>query len=210
MTNKDLKNAKDEILRLKLLLGMKIDGGFEEEDDDKLRQGMLKRMGILDEIGRMKDIKDELEESYKKYELHFDNHERVEEDHQKNCNEMNELNESVENNKKEIDETTQLIKDLTKKISEARDKKNKLEIKLNIDTREWNQKKDRFMHIKNHLPRYKELMDLSEKEYDKLEKEFINIMSKFNPGKRKEMESLVGNFEVKMDISGKRVRCNAM
>jgi len=42
----NLNDANEEIRRLRLLLGTKIDGGFEEEDEDKLREELATKYNV--------------------------------------------------------------------------------------------------------------------------------------------------------------------
>lgn len=75
---------------------------------------------------------------------------------------------------------------------------------------EWNNENNAHKNDEQSMDRLKELKDSSKEELDELTKEFREMESKFNPKKRKEMESLSGDFDVKIDISGKRNRSNSM
>ena len=210
MTISDLKSANDEILRLKLLLGMKIDGGFEEED--KLRLGMLKRMKILDEMEEMKALKDEIEEAYEKYEIHFNIHEKVVKAHNKKCEELDELRVSIEKDKEELEENIHLIikniklrKIISRTISEATVKTENLKAKIDSESGRLREKNRVIINKKKNILHYKECSELSKKEHKDLESRYKELKYKLNSGKSKDMESLSGDFEVKVDISGKRI-----
>ena len=209
MVNTNLNDANEEIRRLKLLLGMRIDGGFGEEDDDKLREGTFKRMKIMEEIEEMRVLKKELDQSRENHERNLENLEDFSKKYTENLNHLNALHYSTDKVKKELDAVIQLKHDLSQRILEAKKRERELCVEHKKSFREWNLQERTFQDYKDNIVRLREGRDSSKKELDELEKEYKDMESKFNPKKRKEMESLSGDFEVKIDISGKRNRSNS-
>ena len=70
MTNVDLNSANEEIKRLKLLLGLKVDGTLNtngESNEDKIRSEMILRMKIMGDIDEMNRVKSDMEKAFEIY-----------------------------------------------------------------------------------------------------------------------------------------------
>lgn len=210
MVNTNLNDANEEIRRLKLLLGTKIDGGFEEENEDKLREGMFKRMKVMDELDELRVIREECIVASEKHERASRQYYDFVNKSKANREYRNTLHSSLEEMEKEMDETTQLEKEILQQISDARRRKQELGRDIAKKSGEWNNENNAHKNDKQSMDRLKELKDSSKGELDELTKEFREMESKFIPKKRKEMESLSGDFDDKIDISGKRNRSNSM
>ena len=210
MGNNDLNEAKEEVRRLKLLLGMKIDGGFEEQNEDKLREGMFKRMKIMDELEELRGLREECIIAFEKHERASRQYYDLVNKSKANTEYINTLHSSIEEMKKEMDETTQLEKELLQQVSDARRRKQELGRDIGIKSGEWNNKNNAHFSYEQSIDRLKESKDDFKEELDEIEKEFKEMKSKFNPKKRKDMEVLSGDFDVKIDISGKKNRSNSM
>jgi len=213
MTNNDLKNAKDEITRLKILLNMKIDGEIEEENGDKIRSGMLKRVRILDEISEMKNLKDKMEEARNVYLEKKDNYNKTVIMYTKNSEELNSMVDDANRTKKELADTKQLQIDLKKQMSDSYTKIMELNSKLNSKNSfscHLNDKKRNHSQYERSLDSQTESLHSSKEKFEGLKRKYEEAESKFNPGKRKEMEELSIDFEERVDISGKRNRLNSI
>jgi chromosome segregation ATPase len=200
MGNNDLNEAKEENRRQKLLLGMKIDGGFEEEDETKLREGMFKRMKIMDDLEELRVLKEDLDQARDNHDIIIENLKDWSEGNKKKCDENNELHFSIEKGRKELGEIIQLKQDLSQKISEANNREREFRVEHSRSLNKWNNVNREFQSGKETIIGLQKEHDDSKKELDDIEKEYNEMESKFNPKKRKEMESSSGDFDVKIEI----------
>lgn len=205
MTNNDLKNAKDEITKLKILLNMKIDGKGEEENEDKIRHGIMKRVRILDEISEMKTLKDKMEEARNVHLQNTDNYNKRVIIYTKNSEELNSMVDDANRTEKELSDTKQLQIDLKKQMLDCTIKIMELNSKLNSKNSfscHLNDKKRNHSQYERSLHIQMESLNSSKENFEGFKRKYEEAESKFNPRKRKEMEELSTDFEERVDISG--------
>ena len=206
----ELNDAHEEIRRLKLRLGMLNDGDLEEKDNDKLRESMFKRMQVMDDLEELRGLREECQVASDRHEKASDAYDGFMASYSVSTDLINTLRSSIDGMTKEIDENVQLEKDLLKQLSDTRRRNQELGSDIQKMSSKMNYEKDEIRFHDQHMNRLKEARDSSKEELGGLEKQFREMESTFNPKKRKEMEGLTEDFDIQLDISGKRNRGNSI
>ena len=206
MTNVDLNSANEEIKRLKLLLGLKIDG---ESNEDKIRSEMILRMKIMGDIDEMNRVKSDMEKAFEIYSKKCQRYNNLLSDEEEDNKYIEEKEEKFKELKKKDEECSQNIQEAQNIIKENHNKKNEIRTKIReIEKLISKRKFDMNGYNRGYCLQILNIeIDKDENIYKELKKEYKKLEIKNNPQKRKEMEeSMSSEFNSKVNISEKKIR----
>ena len=206
MTNVDLNSANEEIKRLKLLLGLKVDGTINtngESNEDKIRSEMILRMKIMGDIDEMNGVKSDMEEAFEIYKKKSQSYGVLVSEEEEDIKYIEENEEKFKELQKKDEECSQNIQEAQNIIKENHNKKNEIRRKIHEIEKLISKRKFKI----NNSGRGYSLqilnveVDKAENIYKELKKEYKKLEIKNNPQKRKEMEESMSS-----NISEKKIR----
>ena len=133
MTNVDLNSANEEIKRLKLLLGLKVDGTLNtngESNEDKIRSEMILRMKIMGDIDEMNGVKSDMDKAFEIYKKKSQLYGVLLSEEEKDNKYIEEKEENFKELQKKDEEYSQIIQEAQNIIRENQGKKNEIRIKI--------------------------------------------------------------------------------
>ena len=212
MTNVDLNSANEEIKRLKLLLGLKVDGTLNtngESNEDKIRSEMILRMKIMGDIDEMNRVKSDMEKAFEIYSKKCQRYNNLLSEEEEDNKYIEEKEEKFKELKKKDEECSQNIQEAQNIIKENHNKKNEIRTKIReIEKLISKRKFDMNGYNRGHSLQILNIeIDKAENIYKELKKKYKKLEIKNNPQKRKEMEeSMSSQFNSKVNISEKKIR----
>ena len=206
MTNVDLNSANEEIKRLKLLLGLKVDGTLNtnvESNEDKIRSEMILRMKIMDDIDEMNRVKSDMEKAFEIYNKKCQRYNKLLSEEEEDNKYIEEKGEKSKELQKKDEECSQNIQEAQNIIKENHNKKNEIRRKIHEIEKLISKRK---FEINNSGRGYSLQIlnievDKAENIYKELNKKYKKLEIKNNPQKRKEMEESMSS-----NISEKKIR----
>ena len=152
MGNNDLIAAKEEIRRLRLIIGMNQDGSVSNDyskfelNEDKIRAEMKLRVKIMEEMEEIKRAEEDMIYKDNKYETTISSYNSLAQKRNENIRELESKELKRDELFTECEETTKLIYEAQKNLSMLTNKKRELDVNVS-------KIKTEIIHKKNDLDR---------------------------------------------------------